>query len=138
MRAISRLSLLDGISTSSLAAMMPLRMRVRKSAIGSVIDMRLPTRLRHAGDHAVVRQLAQAQTADAELAIDGPRTPTATAARVRARLVLGRALGSDDLGCFSHSRSSLLSKRRPDRRSSSRSSWGVHRGRRADRARATG
>src|SRR5918994_4654358 len=111
MRASSRLNVLEGISTVSCAAMMPLRMRVRKSAMGSVIDMMdLPARLRHAGDHAVVSQLAQAQTADAELAVDRPRTPTATAARMRARLVLGRALGGDDLGCLSHSRSSLLSR----------------------------
>src|SRR3954451_3290300 len=39
MRAISFLSRLDGISTVSWAAMMPFRIRVRKSAMGSVIDM---------------------------------------------------------------------------------------------------
>src|SRR3954454_15739215 len=39
MRAISFLSRLDGISTVSCAAMMPFRIRVRKSAMGSVIDM---------------------------------------------------------------------------------------------------
>src|SRR3954469_17483147 len=39
MRAISFLSRLEGISTVSWAAMMPFRIRVRKSAIGSVIDM---------------------------------------------------------------------------------------------------
>src|ERR1700742_144571 len=97
MRAISRLSLLDGISTSSLAAMMPLRMRVKKSAMGSVIDMRLPAALRHAGDVALVRELAQADAAEAELAIDRARTPAATAARVRPRLVLGRLVRANDL-----------------------------------------
>src|SRR4051794_3071412 len=91
MRAISRLSLLDGISTSSLAAMMPLRMRVRKSAMGSVIDMRLPTRLRHAGDVALVRELAQADPAQAELAEHGAGAAAAPAARVLPGLVLGRA-----------------------------------------------
>src|SRR3954454_10243419 len=102
MRAISRLSLLDGISTSSLAAMMPLRMRVRKSAMGSVIDMRSPARLRHAGDVALVRELAQAHPAQAELAVDRARAPAATAARVRPRLVLGRAVRANDLGCLGH------------------------------------
>src|SRR4051794_1759800 len=107
-RAISRFSPLAGISTVSCAAMIPLRIRVRKSAIGSVIDTaRSPTRLGHAGDHAVVRQLAQTQAADAELAIDGARTPATATTRVRARLVLGRALGGDDLGCLCHSASSL-------------------------------
>src|SRR3954471_4145015 len=96
-RAISRLSRLEGISTVSCAAMMPLRIRVRKSAIGSVIDMRSPARLGHAGDEAVVRQLAQAQAAEPELAIHRARAPAPTAARVRARLVLGRPLQGDDL-----------------------------------------
>src|SRR3954467_13459896 len=88
MRAISFLSRLEGISTVSCAAMMPLRIRVRKSAIGSVIDTLGPARLGHAGDEAVVRQLAQAQAMLAELAIHRARAPTGTAARVRARLVL--------------------------------------------------
>src|SRR3954453_6805276 len=39
MRAISFLSRLEGISTVSWAAMMPFRIRVRKSAMGAVIDM---------------------------------------------------------------------------------------------------
>src|SRR3954451_23438955 len=116
MRAISRLSLLDGMTTSSWAAWIPLRMRVRKSAMGSVIDMRSPARLGHAGDEAVVRQLAQAEPADAELAIDRTRAAAASTARVRTRLVLRRALRGDDLGCLSHSRSSLLSMRRRARR----------------------
>src|SRR3954466_11390702 len=60
-------------------------MRVRKSAIGSVIDMRSPARLGHARDVAVVRQLAQAQAAQPELPVDRARTPAATTARVRAR-----------------------------------------------------
>src|SRR5918912_1702309 len=102
MRAISRLSRLDGISTVSCAAMIPLRMRVRKSAIGSVIDMRSPARLRHAGDEALVRQLAQAYATEPELAVDRPRAPAAPAARVGPRLVLRRAVRADDLGCLGH------------------------------------
>src|SRR5215208_4201580 len=97
MRAISRLRLLDGISTVSCAAMIPLRMRVRKSAMGSVIDMRSPARLRHAGDVAVVGELAQADPAEAELAVDGARPAALAAARVGPRLVLRRAAHARDL-----------------------------------------
>src|SRR5687768_3672450 len=92
MRAISCLSLESGITTVSCAAWMPLRMRVRKSATGSVIDMRSPARLRHAGDEALVRELAQADAAQAELAVHGTGPAAAVAARVVARLVLGGAL----------------------------------------------
>src|SRR3954470_5178614 len=92
MRAISCLSLEDGISTVSCAAVMPLRMRVRKSAMGSVIDMRSPARLRHPGDHALVRELAQADPAHAELAVHRARPATTAAARVLAGLELRRAL----------------------------------------------
>src|SRR4051794_5049168 len=77
-------------------------MRVRKSAIGSVIDMRLPTRLGHARDVAVVRQLAQAQAAEPELPVHRARAPAATTTRVRARLVLRGPLRGDDLGCLGH------------------------------------
>src|SRR4051812_22143527 len=109
MRAISRLSLLDGISTSSLAAMMPLRIRVRKSAMGSVIDMRLPTALGHAGDVALVSELAQADPAEPELAVDRARAPAAAAARMGPGLVLRRAIRANDLGCLSHGSGSSLS-----------------------------
>src|ERR671927_1476544 len=90
-RAISILSLLAGISTVSCDAWMALRTRVRKSATGSVIDMRLPAALRHAGDVAVVRELAQTDTAQAELAEHRARAAAPSAARVRAGLVLGGA-----------------------------------------------
>src|SRR6188472_2898484 len=89
MRAISVFSRDAGISTSSWAAVIPLRIRVRKSAIGSVIDMRAsPTRLRHAGDEALVCQLTQAHAAEPELAVHRARAPTAPATRVRSRRVL--------------------------------------------------
>src|SRR3954471_24224746 len=102
MRASSTLSLDDGISTVSWAAEMPLRMRVRKSAMGSVIDIRSPTRLRHARDHPVVRELAQADPAQAELAVHGARPAAATAARVLAGLELGGALLAHPLGGLRH------------------------------------
>src|SRR4051794_39265704 len=94
MRAISCLSFDDGMFTSSCEAMIPLRMRVRKSAIGSVWDIRsalLPGGLGHPGDEAVVGQLAQADPAEAELAIHGAGPAAAAAASVLAGLVLGRA-----------------------------------------------
>src|SRR5918998_6440369 len=100
MRAISVFRREAGISTSSCAAVIPLRMRVRKSAIGSVIDMRSPARLRHAGDEAVVRELSQAHAAEAELAVDGARATAASAARVGPRLVLRRSRLAHDLGLF--------------------------------------
>src|ERR1700758_1294016 len=81
--------------------MIPLRIRVRKSAIGSVIDMALPARLRHAGDEALVGELAQADPAEPELAVDRARTPAAAAARMGPRLVLGGAVRANDLGCLS-------------------------------------
>src|SRR5215212_482753 len=102
MRAISAFSREFGITTSSWAAWMPLRIRVRKSAMGSVIDMRSPARLRHAGDEALVRELAQADPAEAELAVHGARAPAAAAARVLARLVLRRAGLPNDLALLGH------------------------------------
>src|SRR5215208_1189047 len=102
MRASSFLSVDEGISTVSWAAMIPLRIRVRKSAIGSVIDMRSPARLRHAGDVAVVGHLAQADPAQAELAVDGAGPATTAAARVGPRLVLRRAVHARDLGGLGH------------------------------------
>src|SRR3954466_4809707 len=89
--------------------MMPLRIRVRKSAMGSVIDMRLPTALGHAGDVALVGELAQADPAQPELAVDRARAPAAAAARMGPRLVLRRAVRANDLGCLSHGSGSSLS-----------------------------
>src|SRR3954465_8745835 len=102
MRAISRLSLLEGMITVSWAAWMPLRIRVRKSAMGSVIDMRSPARLRHAGDEALMRELAQADPAQAELPVHGARTTAAPTARVRPRRVLRRPLLAGDLALLGH------------------------------------
>src|SRR5687768_797157 len=62
----------------------------------------LPGRLREAGDVAVVRRLAQAQPAEAELAVVGTRTTTPPAAVVGAGLVLGLSALLDDLRCLRH------------------------------------
>src|SRR5581483_8651157 len=98
MRASSRLSPEEGIVTSWCCASAALRRRVRKSATGSVIDIgRSPTRLGHPGDISVVRELAQADPAHAELAIHRAGTAAATAARIPSGLVLGRPLLADSL-----------------------------------------
>src|SRR5918992_752601 len=100
MRAISTLKREAGMSTSSRSDEIPLRIRVRKSAIGSVIDMLrklLPARLGQAGDVALVGHLAQADPAQAELAEVRARPAAAAAAVVLACLVLGRPLLPDHL-----------------------------------------
>src|SRR3954463_11083932 len=96
MRASSTLNLDAGMSTVSWAAWIPLRIRVRKSAMGSVMDMvfsrrSLPAALGHPGDVAVVRELAQADPAQSELAVDGARPAAATTTTVLTGLVLGGA-----------------------------------------------
>src|SRR5919202_6462858 len=71
MRASSILNRDAGIATVSWSADSPLRMRVRKSAIGSVIDMRAvpsPARLGQPRHVAVVGHLPQADAAEPELA----------------------------------------------------------------------
>src|SRR5215208_3771228 len=132
MRAISAFRRELGITTSSWAAWMPLRIRVRKSAMGSVIDMRSPARLRHAGDEALVRELAQADAAQPELAVDRTRAPAAPAAAVRPRGVLGRAVGPHDHGCLGHLLPvSWVTRRRGARSRASRSRPAARRGRTA-------
>jgi hypothetical protein len=58
----------DGIWTFAFRAVMPLRMRVSISAIGSVMGMSLPARLHDAGDVSAQRELAEAEAAEVELA----------------------------------------------------------------------
>src|SRR5512138_1642425 len=89
--AMRNLSFDDGMSTFSCSARLALRMRVRKSAIGS-LSMGLPARLDHAGHLALERELAEADPAGLELPQIAPRPATDLAAGVGARLELGRAL----------------------------------------------
>src|SRR5680860_1647511 len=98
MRAHSAFRRDDGISTVSCAAWMPLRMRVRKSAMGSVLELTAwslcgvsPRRLGHARDEAVVGQLPEADAAQSELPVDRARPAATAATRVLAGLVLRRA-----------------------------------------------
>src|SRR5579875_3049218 len=98
MRAISTFIFELGIVTRSCSALLALRMRVSMSAIGSVSTVSLlPARLRHAGDRALVRELAQADAAQAELAEDRARTAAPVAARVVPHLeLLGFPLLDDE------------------------------------------
>src|SRR5262245_49026136 len=78
--ASATLSLVAGISTNGRSISLALRMRVSMSAIGSVIMAasplsQLPGRLADAGDQPVAREPAEADAADAELAVHGPRPP---------------------------------------------------------------
>src|SRR6058998_3955698 len=101
------------MSAVSWAAWMALRIRVRKSAMGSVVAMGaalgLPAAFGHPGDEPAVGQLPQADPADAELAIDGARTAAAAAPTVLAGLEFGGAGLGDPLGRLRHG---LLSRRR--------------------------
>src|SRR5215475_4877489 len=65
-----------GTSTRALRAPAPLRMRVSMSAIGSVIMGGSPARLHEARNLSLARQVAQAEAAHAEAAVEGAR-PTA-------------------------------------------------------------
>src|SRR6266545_8185550 len=95
-----------GIVAVSCNALLALRIRVSMSAIGSVsisqtsipisntirgkcaaFSTALPGALGHAGDHARVGELPQADPAEPELLEDRARTPAPVAARVGANLV---------------------------------------------------
>src|ERR1700757_3448532 len=95
MRAISTLSFELGLSALSCSALLALRMRVSMSATGSVStsSFLLPRALRHAGDHALVGELPQADPAEPELAEHGARPAAAVAAGVVAHLELRGAGG---------------------------------------------
>src|SRR5919202_3599648 len=106
MAASDSFSLDDGMRTVSWLAVAPLRSRVSMSAIGSVIVigglLSSPAGLRHARHLAGVHHLAEADPAQVELAVDGPRPPTPLAAGVGPHLELGLALLLLDERCLGH------------------------------------
>src|ERR1700683_5036464 len=102
MRASSRLSLEEGMITCSCCAWAALRRRVRKSETGSVIAMRSPRALGHPRDVTVVRELAQADPADAELAVHRARAAAAPAAGVAPGRVFRCPLLADALRGLGH------------------------------------
>src|SRR6266536_5840172 len=74
---IRTLSLDDGMSTFSCSARLALRMRVNRSAIGSLIDMvrlSLPARLDHARHFALEGELPEAEPAELELPEEAARS----------------------------------------------------------------
>src|SRR5690349_7269023 len=108
----------------SCSALLALRMRVSMSAIGSVSTVSLlPARVRHAGNRALVRELAEADPAEAELAEDRARAAAPVAARVVAHLeLLGSPLFHDEggLGHYWFLPSPSAANGRPSARSSAR------------------
>src|SRR6188474_870359 len=115
-RAIDSFSRDHGTSMLALRAPMPLRMRLRRSAIGSVIMM-LPARLRQARDLPLARQVPQAQAAHAEAAEERARPAAERAPIVRPHLELrgpGRLYHETGLGhrFFPQTRKGMPSARR--------------------------
>src|SRR5580692_4239921 len=103
MRAISTFNLEDGRSTRGCFARAALRMRVSKSAMGSVVILSsLPAGLHHAGNFSLEREAAETDTAHLELAERAPRAAADPAAVALADLVLQLALGLRDLTGSSH------------------------------------
>src|SRR5688572_1424472 len=82
MRAISSFRREVGISARSCRARFALRIRVSMSAIGSVSMARSPTAFRHSRNGAFVCELAEANPAEAELAVDRAGASAAVAAGV--------------------------------------------------------
>src|SRR3954451_15099262 len=113
MRAISSFSFELGISTRSCSALLPLRIRVSMSAMGSVsIGLLLPRALGHARDDALVGELAQADPAEPELLEHRARPAAAVAAAVVAHLVLRGARGLRDHRLLGHLVPLLLARER--------------------------
>src|SRR5437867_4228908 len=84
--------LVAGMSTAGRSIRLAFRMRVSKSAKGSVIMIVLPSpaRLLHAGDQAVGGHVAETNPADAELAIDGASPAAELAAEPNANALARR------------------------------------------------
>src|SRR5271167_2548279 len=80
MRAISVFNLDTGTSTRWCFAAVALRMRVKKSAMGSVCINLLPARFRHSRDFSLERHAAETDTAHLEL----PNISTGAAAAAAA------------------------------------------------------
>src|SRR3970040_216383 len=90
--AIAAFNLELGMATKVCPAMIPLRMRVSKSEMGSFTDIRTPLRLpggfHHAGDVAFQGKLAETNAAQAKAAHIAARTPANLAAIAYANGVL--------------------------------------------------
>src|ERR1039457_154452 len=105
MRAISIFIFEDGISTRGCLAMAPFRIRVKKSAIGSVVILSsLPAGLHDSGNFSLEREAAETNTAQLELSESAARAPADPAAVALANLELQLALRLRDLTGSSHAR----------------------------------
>src|SRR5712692_8816421 len=102
--AIRTLSLEEGMSTFSCSARLPLRMRVSRSAIGSLLIGSSPARLQDARHLALEGQLAEAETAQLELPEVAPGPAAQLAAGVASRRELRRPLGLHDERDLRHTR----------------------------------
>src|SRR5436309_759969 len=102
--AIRTLSREAGMSTFSCSAPLALRMRVRRSAIGSLRIRPLPARLHDARNLALERQLAEAEPAHLELPEVGARAAAQLAAVIGARAELRLTLGLHDERGLRHMR----------------------------------
>src|SRR5262245_59179286 len=103
--ATRTLSLDEGMSTFSCSARLPLRMRVSRSAMGSLlIGASSPARLHDARHLTLERQLAEAETAQLELAQVAPGPAAQLAATVTAGGKLRRPLGLHDERDLGHTR----------------------------------
>src|SRR4051812_39384400 len=79
------------MSTAGRSIRLALRMRVSMSANGSVIMVESsPARLLHARDQPIARHVAKTDTADAELAVHGPRPAAQLAAQPNANALARR------------------------------------------------
>src|SRR5438094_5715142 len=109
MRAMSALMRDAGMSTRVCFAVTALRIRVSMSAIGSVISEplnlvidQLPTALRHSRNVSLKRELAEAESAQRELAHVGARPAAQAAAVAQPNLVLRRLQFLGHLRCSCH------------------------------------
>src|SRR3954469_3720377 len=91
--ATLRFKFVAGMSTAGRSIRLAFRIRVSMSARGSVIMVAAsPTRLFDAGDQPVARHIAEADPADAELAVHRPRPAAQLAAALDADLLARRHL----------------------------------------------
>src|SRR4029077_14693059 len=102
MRAISAFNLEAGTSTRWCLAAVALRMRVRKSPIGSVCIVLLPTRFHDAGNFSLERHAAETDAAHLKLANIRAGAAANAAAVAVLHLELGLLQSLGDFGGAGH------------------------------------
>src|SRR5713226_5256415 len=115
MRAISVLSFEAGTSTRWCLAAAALRMRVRKSAMGSVCMVLLPARFHDAGDFSLERHSTETDSAHLKLANVSAGAAAAAAAIAHSHLEFGLLQRFGDFCCACHLlRYPFFAKREPE------------------------